>query len=42
MVANLKPAELRGVISQGMILAAGATAVVDLVGVDAEVGEVVR
>ena len=42
VVANLKPAQLRGVESQGMILAAGAKAVVDLVGVDAPVGEVVR
>ena len=42
VVANLAPAEIRGVQSQGMILAAGGKAVVDLVGVDAPVGEVVR
>jgi methionyl-tRNA synthetase len=42
VVVNLAPADLRGVESQGMILAAGAKAVVDLVGVDAPVGEVVR
>jgi methionyl-tRNA synthetase len=42
VVANLAPAMLRGVESQGMLLAAGATEVLDLVGVDASPGEVVR
>jgi methionyl-tRNA synthetase len=42
VVANLKPALLRGVESQGMILAAGGAEVIDLVGVDALPGEVVR
>lgn len=42
VVANLAPAELRGVQSQGMILAAGDAEVVDLISVDAEPGEVVR
>lgn len=42
VVCNLKPAKLRGVESQGMLLAAGAEAVVDLVSVSAEPGEVVR
>ncbi|MEZ4317278.1 MAG: methionine--tRNA ligase [Myxococcota bacterium] len=42
VVANLKPAMLRGVESQGMLLAAGGNAVVDLVSVGAEPGEVVR
>lgn len=42
IVANLAPATLRGVESQGMLLAAGAKEVVDLVGVDAQPGEVVR
>ena len=42
VVSNLQPANLRGVESQGMILAAGAKDVVDLVSVDAEPGEVVR
>ncbi len=42
VVANLKPAKLRGVESQGMILAAGEKEVLDLVGVDAPVGEIVR
>jgi methionyl-tRNA synthetase len=42
VVANLKPARLRGVVSQGMLLAAGAKEVVDLVTVAAEPGEVVR
>jgi methionyl-tRNA synthetase len=42
VVANLKPAKLRGVESQGMLLAAGGKAVVDLVSVDADPGEIVR
>lgn len=42
VVCNLKPAKLRGVMSQGMLLAAGEKAVVDLVGVNAEPGTVVR
>ena len=42
VVANLKPANLRGVESQGMLLAAGGKGVIDLVHVDAEPGEVVR
>lgn len=42
VVVNLAPANLRGVESQGMILAAGGKAIVDLIGVDAPVGEVVR
>lgn len=42
VVANLAPAKLRGVESQGMLLAAGGKEVVDLVGVDADPGEVVR
>ncbi|MCB9679766.1 MAG: methionine--tRNA ligase subunit beta, partial [Alphaproteobacteria bacterium] len=42
IVANLKPAMLRGVESQGMLLAAGGSGVVDLVSVDADPGEVVR
>ncbi len=44
VVANLLPAELRGVESQGMLLAAGAKQVVDLATVAGEVtpGTVVR
>ncbi len=42
VVANLAPRKIRGVESQGMILAAGDAAVVDLVSVDAEPGEIVR
>jgi len=42
VVANLKPANLRGVESQGMVLAAGEKEVIDLVTVDAPVGEIVR
>ena len=42
VVANLKPAKLRGVESQGMLLAAGAKEVVDLVSVGAEPGTIVR
>ncbi len=42
VVANLAPAMLRGVESQGMLLAAGGTEVLDLVSVDAPPGEVVR
>lgn len=42
VVANLKPAKLRGIVSQGMLLAAGGKDVVDLVSVAADPGEVVR
>lgn len=42
VVVNLAPAQLRGVESQGMLLAAGTKSVVDLVSVNAPVGEVVR
>ncbi len=42
VVANLAPAMLRGVESQGMLLAAGGAAVIDLVSVEAPAGEVVR
>jgi len=42
VVVNLAPAKLRGVLSEGMLLAAGGREVVDLVTVDAEPGEVVR
>lgn len=42
VVANLKPAKLRGVESQGMLLAAGAKEVVDLVSVGADPGTIVR
>jgi len=42
VVANLKPARLRGIESQGMLLAAGGKDVVDLVTVDAAPGDVVR
>jgi methionyl-tRNA synthetase C-terminal region/beta chain len=42
IVANLKPATLRGVMSEGMMLAAGAKEVVNLCAVDAPPGTVVR
>ncbi len=42
VVANLKPAKIRKVESQGMLLAAGDKDVIDLVSVDAEPGEIVR
>jgi methionyl-tRNA synthetase len=42
VVANLAPAKLRGVMSEGMLLAAGGAEVVDLVSVAATPGEVVR
>lgn len=42
IVANLKPAKLRGVMSHGMLLAAGGGEVIDLVGVDAPPGAIVR
>ncbi len=42
VVANLAPAKLRGVESQGMLLAAGGPAVVDLIFVDAAPGTIVR
>ncbi len=42
VVANLKPRRLRGVPSEGMILAAGADVVVDLVSADAQPGDIVR
>ena len=43
IVANLKPAKLRGVVSEGMILAVGKGAAIALVGADKEVlnGEIV-
>lgn len=42
VVANLEPAKLRGVVSEGMLLAAGGKEVVDLVAVGAEPGTIVR
>jgi len=42
VVINLKPAKLRGAMSEGMLLAAGGKEIVDLVTVDATPGEVVR
>jgi methionyl-tRNA synthetase len=42
VVVNLEPAELRGVRSEGMLLAAGAGSIVDLVSVAAPAGTVVR
>jgi methionyl-tRNA synthetase len=42
VVANLKPRMLRGVPSEGMILAAGGAEVVDLVSVNAAPGDTVR
>lgn len=42
VVANLAPATLRGVESQGMVLAAGGSEIVGLVSVDAPPGTVVR
>ena len=42
VVVNLKPAKLRGVVSEGMLLAAGGKQVIDLVSVDAGPGEIVR
>jgi len=42
VVVNLKPRKLRGVPSEGMILAAGDKEVVDLLSVAADAGEVVR
>jgi len=42
VVVNLKPRKMRKLMSEGMILAAGSDAVVDLVSVDAPPGEVVR
>jgi methionyl-tRNA synthetase len=44
VVANLKPRAMRGIVSEGMLLAASGAdqAVVDLVGVDANPGDVVR
>jgi len=42
VVTNLKPAKLRGVESQGMLLAAGGKEVIDLVSVDAQPGSIVR
>jgi len=42
VVVNLKPRKMRKLMSEGMILAAGDAEVVDLIGVDAEAGEVVR
>ncbi|MEN0067547.1 MAG: methionine--tRNA ligase [Myxococcota bacterium] len=42
VVANLKPRKMRGIVSEGMILAAGDKQVVDLVSVEAHPGETVR
>lgn len=42
VVINLAPAKLRGVMSEGMLLAAGGEAVIDLVSVNANPGEIVR
>ncbi len=42
VVVNLKPAKLRGIESQGMLLAAGGKDVVDLVSVNATPGDIVR
>ena len=42
VVANLAPAKLRGVESQGMLLAAGGPQLVDLVNVEAAPGTIVR
>jgi methionyl-tRNA synthetase len=42
VVANLKPAKLRGVMSEGMLLAAGDKTVVDMVSVQAPPGTTVR
>ena len=42
VVTNLKPRQLRGIPSEGMILAAGGDVVVDLVAADAAPGSIVR
>ena len=42
VVVNLKPAKLRGILSEGMLLAAGGKEVIDLVSVNAAPGEIVR
>jgi methionyl-tRNA synthetase len=42
VVANLKPRMMRGIASEGMILAAGGAEVVDLLTVDAAPGDTVR
>ena len=42
VVVNLAPRKMRGIWSNGMLLAAGDEVVVDLVGVAAEPGEVIR
>jgi methionyl-tRNA synthetase len=42
VVVNLKPRKMRGIASEGMILAAGGKEVVDLLSVQAEPGEEVR
>jgi methionyl-tRNA synthetase len=42
VVVNLKPRKMRKLMSEGMILAAGSEAVIDLITVDAEAGEIVR
>jgi methionyl-tRNA synthetase len=42
VVVNLAPASLRGVTSEGMLLAAGGKDVIDLVSVDAAPGEIIR
>lgn len=42
VVVNLKPRKMRGIASEGMVLAAGDAEVVDLLSVEADAGEVVR
>ncbi len=42
VVVNLKPRKMRKLVSEGMILAAGSDAVIDLVSAEAPPGEVVR
>jgi methionyl-tRNA synthetase len=42
VVTNLKPAKLRGIESQGMLLAAGGKEVIDLVSVNAQPGSIIR
>ena len=41
-MANLKPAKLRGQVSQGMLLAASSETQLGLLTVDTEIGEAVR
>jgi methionyl-tRNA synthetase len=42
VVMNLKPAKLRGILSEGMLLAAGGDELIDLVSAPAEPGHIVR